>query len=197
MTSNKSKDWAKVVAEPVKHKTPAVDEDLEESLPQEEPLLSYPGHAELEEKLTQAEQALEKANENLLRTQAEMQNIQRRSRLDVEEAHKYGIKKLALELLLVVDNLERALAEGSALSDEFASFHKGVELTYKMFLDTLAKFGIQVIDPLGQEFNPTFHEAVAAEEAAGTKTNTVVRVLQKGYQLHDRLLRPAMVVVAK
>lgn len=197
MSSSKHKDWSKVAGQAVKDKHLSDDEVVTAESPHEEALLSYPAHEELEQKLTDAEQAAEKANENFLRAQAEIQNIQRRSRLDVEEAHKFGIKKLATELLQVVDNLERALAEGSSLSDELGSFHKGVELTHKMFLDALSKFGIQAIDPLGQAFNPAFHEAVATEAAPGVASNMVVRVLQKGYQLHDRLLRPAMVVVAK
>lgn len=174
------------------------DVENEAELP---PPLSY---AELQQKLEEAEQkaseATEKANENwdrLLRNQAETKNIQERLRRDVENAHKYGIEKFALDLLPVVDNLERAIE--SHLSDPSGkgSLLDGVELTLKMFYTTLDKFGIQAVDPKGQPFNPEFHQAVSVAEDPSVKPGSVINVLQKGFILNNRLIRPALVIVAK
>jgi len=174
-------------------------DDVEEAeLP---PPLSY---EELQQKLVETEQRAtaneEKAAENwdrLLRNQAETKNIQERLQRDVQNAHKYGIEKFALDLLPVVDNLERAIE--SHLSDPAGkgSLLDGVELTLKMFYTTLDKFGIQAVDPKGQPFNPEFHQAVSMQEDPKVKPGSVINVLQKGFILNNRLIRPALVIVAK
>lgn len=173
-------------------------DDTEAELP---PPLSY---EELVQKLEETEQRAnlseEKATENwdrLLRNQAETKNIQERMRRDIENAHKYGIEKFALDLLPVVDNLERAIE--SHLSDPSGkgSLLDGVELTLKMFYTTLDKFGIQAVDPKGQPFNPEFHQAVSMQDDPNGKSGSVINVLQKGFILNGRLIRPALVIVAK
>jgi len=134
--------------------------------------------------------------EETVRAKAEVQNMRRRSELDVEKAHKFGTEKFARELLSVVDNLERAIA--SAPEDEVVKpFLEGVEMTQKSFQDTLAKFKVDVIDPEGHPFDPALHQAISMVDAPDAEPNTVLNVVQKGYTNHGRLLRPAMVVVSK
>ena len=131
-----------------------------------------------------------------LRSQAEIQNIQRRAERDVTNAHKYALEKFAGSLLDVVDNLERAL--GAAPSEEPAvkALAEGVSLTHKLFTDVLKRFAVEAVDPIGAPFDPEQHQAVSMQPSATAEPNTVTAVFQKGYTLSGRLLRPAMVVVA-
>lgn len=132
-----------------------------------------------------------------LRSQAEIRNIQMRAEREVSNAHKYGIEKFANGLLEVADNLERAIA-AAPQDDANKNLVEGLQLTHRVFLETLKKFGVDVVDPAGQAFNAEFHQAVATQPAsAANPANTVVTVFQKGYTLSGRLLRPAMVVVAQ
>ena len=153
----------------------------------------------MRELATQLTAAEEKANQNwetVLRMQAEMENMRRRHEQSVAQSHKYSIEKIARELLPVVDNLERGLAQMKP--DEVSPLRTGVELTLKQLQSVLEKFAIKALDPLlGSPFDPTLHEAMTMRPANDMPPDSVVEVLQKGYQLHDRLLRPALVVVAK
>ena len=149
-------------------------------------------------KLAEAELVAEKAGNDLLRVQAEMQNLRRRTEQDVERAHKYGQEKFSAELLLVMDNLERALDSASQQDDEAVkAICDGVNLTLKSFMDCFAKFNIEVIDPIGEPFDPQLHQAMSIQENPEAEPNTVIAVMQKGYTLHGRVLRPAMVMVSK
>ncbi len=156
--------------------------------------LEHPSYEELEKLLTEA---VAKATENwdkVLRTQAEMNNMRSRFERDIASAHKFSVEKLVRELLPVIDNLERSLTvEG--VSD--VALREGVQLTLKMFQDGLAKFNVQAVDPINQAFNPALHEAMSTMVQPGVAAGTVLQVLQKGYLLHDRLIRPAFVIVAK
>lgn len=151
------------------------------------------------------EDARAKADEHwnqLLLAKAETENVRRRARQDTENAHKFGLEKFALELLPVKDSLEMGLASADAdkesSSDETVTHLKeGTELTLKMLVSALEKFGIEAVDPIGDTFDPALHQAMAMQESADHKPNTVMAVMQKGYQLNERLLRPAMVVVSK
>jgi molecular chaperone GrpE len=134
------------------------------------------------------------AREQVLRASAEMANVRRRAEQDIEKAHKFALERFAGELLPVVDNLERALA---AIPLEETVNREGVELTLKSLLGALEKHGVSLIDPHGQHFNPEHHQAIAMLDAPHAAPNSVVDVMQKGYSLHGRLLRPAMVAVAK
>jgi molecular chaperone GrpE len=150
------------------------------------------------ERLEAAESNLVSHREDVLRVQAEMQNLRRRTEQDVERAHKYGQEKFASELLVVIDNLERALQAVENPEDErIKPLCDGVQLTLKSFIDCFRKFTIEQIDPLGEPFNPQLHQAVVMHEAPDAEPNTVISVMQKGYTLHGRVLRPAMVVVSK
>jgi molecular chaperone GrpE len=150
------------------------------------------------EKLAQAELAAEKAHDDLLRVQAEMQNLRRRTEQDIEKAHKYGQEKFSAELLSVMDNLERALDAASAHENEAVkAIYDGVDLTLKSFSDCFSKFNIEAVDPLGEPFDPALHQAMSMQENPDVEPNTIIAVMQKGYTLHGRVIRPAMVMVAK
>ena len=146
--------------------------------------------------LEAAQEEIATLKEQMLRTQADMQNVRRRADLDVEKAHKFGLEKFANEMLSVVDNLERALA---AAGDDEATqaLREGVEMTLSGLVSSLAKFNIEQVDPTGETFNPELHQAMSMVESAEAAPNTVLAVMQKGYTLHGRLLRPAMVMVSK
>ena len=133
-----------------------------------------------------------------LRAQAEIQNIRRRAEQDVEKAHKFALEKFSKELLTVVDNLERGLAAlDNAVTDETTqALVDGVEMTHKEFISTLGKFGVAAVGVVGEAFNPELHQAISMQPAEGIESNHISVVLQKGYTLQGRVLRPAMVMVA-
>ena len=150
------------------------------------------------EKLAEAELAAEKAQDDLLRVQAEMQNLRRRTEQDIEKAHKFGQEKFSTELLSVMDNLERALDAASEHENEAAkAIYDGVDLTLKSFSDCFSKFNIETVDPVGEPFDPALHQAMSMQENTDVEPNTIIAVMQKGYTLHGRVIRPAMVMVAK
>lgn len=181
------------------------DDDVEESSFHDESLedeeisgiLEHPSYIELEKKLTKAE---ELANENWnqhLRTQAELENVRRRAERDVNQAHKYSLEKIVGDLLPVADSLDQALLSEVGSNDLAKKIHQGIELTMSLFLKTLEKHGVKQINPLGETFNPELHQAIATRPSDEYGPNAVVEVLQKGYTLNDRLIRPALVVVAE
>ncbi len=147
--------------------------------------------------LEQLREQLAGAEDRFLRVQAEAQNMVRRAERDVDNARKFALERFAGALLPVLDNLERALAAMGDPTDATRALGEGVQLTLKSFSDVLQKFDVQTVDPAGQPFNPELHQAMAMIEQPGTAPNSVVQVMQKGYTLNGRLLRPAMVVVAK
>lgn len=131
------------------------------------------------------------------RAKAEIANQRRRAELEVDKARKFAVEKFAEELLPVIDSLERAI-EASQIEDEVVvPLREGIEMTHKMFIDGVAKFNLEVIDPTGEMFNPEHHQAMSMVEAEGAEPNSVISVMQKGYLLNGRLVRPAMVMVAK
>ncbi|MBM89650.1 MAG: nucleotide exchange factor GrpE [Gammaproteobacteria bacterium] len=150
------------------------------------------------EKLAVAEEAAQTAKDDLLRVQAEMQNLRRRTEQNIEKAHKYGQEKFSTELLSVMDNLERALTSASQHEDESVkAIYDGVDLTLKSFTDCFNKFSIVALDPMGEPFDPQLHQAMSIQENPEVEPNTVIGVMQKGYTLNGRVLRPAMVMVSK
>lgn len=158
--------------------------------------LEHIPYEEMEAKLNEAET---KANDNwdkFLRSQAELENVRRRFDRDITSAHKYGNEKLILELLPIIDGIERGLALAWQ-QDEAKKIHEGMAMTLNMLLKALEKFGVKQIDPMDKQFDPTWHQAISTKEDPNAKPNTILEVLQKGYILNDRLLRPALVVVAK
>ena len=147
----------------------------------------------LEETLKQAELNAQEHHDAWLRAKAEAENIRKRAQNDVASAHKYAIENFSSELLAVKDSLEAALAVDNTTLENLKS---GVELTLKQLVSAFAKFNIIEIDPHGEKFDPHRHQAISMVPSDAAP-NTVVTVLQKGYQLHERILRPAMVMIAK
>lgn len=147
--------------------------------------------------LAQARMSAEENWDKLVRMQAEMENLRRRTEKDLQNAHKYALEKFAKELLVVLDSLELGIQAATGDAPEVAKLREGNELTLKQFRSVLEKFNIVAVEPLGQKFNPDVHQAMAMEPSATAEPNTVVKVFQKGYVLNDRLLRPAMVVIAQ
>jgi len=142
--------------------------------------------------------ALAEQRDLVLRAQAEIQNMRRRCEADVEKAHKFALERFSAELLSVVDNLERALAAvPDTGSEPVKALCEGVELTLKGFLEILSKFNIQQINPVGAPFDPQLHQAITMMVNPQVEPNTVLDVMQKGYTLSGRVIRPAMVVVAR
>lgn len=180
---------------------PGVDENNEVESNEAEQAEANDEQSQLVEalqKLTQAETVIAHQKDEVLRVQAEMQNLRRRSEQDVEKAHKYGQEKLSSELLAVMDNLERALQVNMDREDEAVKgLLEGVELTLKSFVDCFKKFGIEQVDPLGEPFDPQLHQAMSLQENPNVEPDTVTAVMQKGYTLHGRVIRPAMVMVSK
>lgn len=148
------------------------------------------------------EEAQNKAEENYseyLRARADLENTRKRSLKDIDNARKFSIEKFAKELLNVLDSFDQGLQATEGMeSAEISSVREGISLTKKMFLDTMLKFGVQAINvEPGVQFNPAEHEAIAAQESEDHEPNTVLVVVQSGYALNDRILRPARVIVAK
>ncbi|MGB2375822.1 MAG: nucleotide exchange factor GrpE [Porticoccaceae bacterium] len=188
----------------------------QETKPEDTSAKSQQSEAEMEEKLQpeaevdqselseesehnqveELQQKLTTLGEQLLREQAEMQNVRRRAQRDVESAHKYALEKFASELLSVVDNLERAIDAIDADDESQKAVAEGLELTLKTFIDVLAKYNVEPVEPEGQPFDADLHQAVSTVPNNEVEPNTVINVFQKGYTLNGRLIRPAMVVVS-
>ncbi|MGB2400623.1 MAG: nucleotide exchange factor GrpE [Porticoccaceae bacterium] len=170
----------------VDEKLQAEEEIDQPELPEEQP----------ENQIEELQQKLSTLGEQLLREQAEMQNVRRRAQRDIESAHKYALEKFASELLSVVDNLERAIEAIDAEDEAQKAVAEGLELTLKTFIDVLAKYNVEAVDPEGQPFDAELHQAVSTVPNNDVEANTVINVFQKGYTLNGRLIRPAMVVVS-
>ena len=153
---------------------------------------------ELEEQLkTQIEEAANKEQDILLRSRAEIENLRRRTEQDIEKAHKFALEKFSKDILNTIDNLERALATPANKEDESVkALFDGVELTLKELVSTVGRFGVEAVGVVGEAFNPDLHQAISMQPAEGFESNQISVVLQKGYTLNGRVIRPAMVMVA-
>lgn len=186
----------------------AAEESLPESLPEsvQQPAdsgaaaASEPAEAgedaSLENALAAAEQDLAKHREGMLRMQAEMENLRKRLQREVEKSRKFALERIMKDLLQVRDSMDRGL-EVAGESATVESLREGQQLTQKMLAKVMQDHGLEVIDPLGQAFDPELHQAMTVMPSAEAAENTVLEVLQKGFRLHERLLRPAMVVVSR
>ena len=152
---------------------------------------------ELEQALAESQAKVEEQVDSVTRAAASEANIRRRAAQDVEKARKFALEKFANELLPVIDNMERALDGTDAEAEETKAIYEGVELTLKGFISTVDKFGLKVVNPQGEAFNPEHHQAIGMQPSPDFPANTVMMVMQKGYILNDRLLRPAMVMVSQ
>jgi molecular chaperone GrpE len=181
----------------------AADETTEESSAAEDAADAAESAEEAVEEIAEAELTVEHlldelagAKDAAMRAQAEAQNARRRAEQEVEKARKFALERFAGDLLPVVDNLERAL-EAAAAEPEANAIAEGVDLTLKSMLEVLKKFNIEVVDPTGEPFDPQLHQAMTMVPNPDMEPNTVMDVMQKGYTLNSRLIRPAMVVVSK
>lgn len=166
-----------------------LDRQIEAEKSQEHPEVKT-----LKSEVVKLQRAIEEGRDKLIRAQAEMENIRRRSKIDVEKAHKFSLEQFSKELLPVIDSLEKALDSAT----EADRIHlEGIELTLKLFQEVLKKFGIKAIFPLHEPFDPMLHEAVSAIPNPEVEPHTVLQVFQKGYDLNGRLIRPAKVVVSQ
>ncbi len=153
--------------------------------------------AQLEAALLASEQRVKEQQDSVLRAKAEVENMRRRSEQEVDKARKFALNRFAEELLPVIDNLERAIQAADMENEAIKPIVEGVELTHKTFISTIEKFGLKEINPEGEAFNPEFHQAMSIQESPDHDSNTVMLVMQKGYELNGRVVRPAMVMVAK
>lgn len=147
--------------------------------------------------LEEARAEAENYRDQLLRTRAEMENVRKRAERDVEAARKYALERFATDLLGVRDSLELGLQAAEQESGSLDKLKEGMDLTARMLVQAMEKFGIEAMDPAGETFDPSYHEAVSTQESDEHEPNTVLSVMQKGYLLNGRVLRPAMVVVSK
>jgi grpE len=169
--------------------------DVEEQKQVEDPLEE--AIARVQELEAQLAETAKKEQDLLLRTRAEIDNIRRRTEQDVEKAHKFALEKFAKDILNTIDNLERALATPANMEDEsIKALFNGVDLTLKELLATVARFGVEPVGVVGEVFNPDLHQAISMQPMEGFETNQITTVLQKGYLLNGRVIRPAMVMVA-
>ncbi|UUM29962.1 nucleotide exchange factor GrpE [Vibrio japonicus] len=153
--------------------------------------------AQLEAALLSSEAKIQEQKDSVLRAKAEVENMRRRTEQEIDKARKYALNKFAEELLPVIDNLERAIQAADSEAEVVKPILEGVELTHKTFVDVVAKFGLKEINPEGEAFNPEMHQAMSIQESPDHESNTVMFVMQKGYELNGRVIRPAMVMVAK
>ncbi|WP_294945985.1 nucleotide exchange factor GrpE [Sulfurivirga sp.] len=181
----------------------AQDTAQENTAPEQDPAMEDLEQAEqqVEEDLQKAlEEARQQAADHwdaLLRVKADMENLRRRTRIDVENAHKFALEKFVNELLPVLDSMEMGIQAAEKEGATVETLKEGMEMTFKMMLDVLSRFGVERIDPVGESFDPQKHEAMTMVPSAEHEPNTVMDVIQKGYSLNERLVRPARVVVSK
>jgi molecular chaperone GrpE len=155
------------------------------------------GHAELTALLEDARGKADEHWDQVVRIQAEMDNLRKRTERDLANAHKFALERFANELLPVKDSLELGLAAFTAENPDPEKLREGVELTLQMLTNAMGKFEIREVNPQDERFNPDFHQAMSMQERDDVESGTVVTVVQKGYLLNERLLRPAMVIVSK
>jgi len=152
---------------------------------------------ELELALATAQATVSDQKDSVIRAKAEVDNVRRRAAQDVEKSRKFALEKFSTEMLTTVDNLERALQSIDKEDESKKAVIEGVELTLQGLISSLEKFGVKAVDPQDQPFNPEFHQAMSMQEVPDVAPNTVIAVMQKGYELNGRLIRPAMVMVSK
>jgi molecular chaperone GrpE len=186
--------------EPLSEHKEIIEEIVEETATDEDEAAEQESNLELsvDERLVEALGQLSESKDAVLRAEAEMQNVRRRTERDVENAHKYGIERFLQNLLPVVDSIEKSIESADQADlDDNDPVIEGIRLCYKLLLDVLEREQVKVVDPLGEPFDPNEHEAMSMVENPDVEPNSVIAVMQKGYKLNNRLVRPAMVMVSK
>lgn len=197
--SNKKDKWKEFAEKQQQSEAETADQvsDVESPVDTEEAGLEFPSHSKLEDQLTAAEQKADDYKNQMLRMQAELENVRRRAERDVANAHKYGSEKLLSDMLPVVDSLIRGMEIPEAKDPHVKAMRDGMQLTLDLFEKALAKHGLDVIDPaVGEAFDPQQHEAMSMQQDPEAESNTILQVIQKGYSLNGRVIRAAMVIVA-
>ena len=189
--------------EPVDMNEAAVQNAAEVTEQGEDPILGAEGveqipvgNNELEQRIEELENQLGQAKDQALRAHAEAQNIKRRAEQDVEKAHKFALDKFVGELIPVMDSLEKGMESAEQAEGNHEAMLEGMRLIQKQFLDAMGKFKVEQVNPVGEPFDPNFHQAISMVPNPDMEANTVMDVFQKGYVLHGRVVRPAMVVVS-
>ncbi len=159
--------------------------------------LDHPSYKKLEQELTEMEQKVHDYWNQVLRARAEVENIQNRAEKEVVNARKFALEKFALEILQVADSLDQGLQLQVGDNDLAKKIHQGLELTHTLMHTVMEKFGIKSLNPVGEKFDPNAHKAISMIESGDVDSGIIISVMQKGYTLNDRVIRPAMVVVAK
>lgn len=194
-SSHESQSDSELIAEVLEQTSASLaEESIEENAVVEEDQFDI---ASLQQQLEVAKQQAADNLDKAMRSLADMENLKRRVQKDLDDERKYGLTKFAKELLSVIDSLELGIQAANGDSPEVAKLREGSELTIRQFESVFAKFNIEAINPLGDIFNPELHQAMVMQPTSSAEPNTVINVFQKGYMLNGRLLRPAMVVVAK
>ncbi len=198
MAENKTKEQTKSPEfdASVEEQIPTVEETLEaadEALEQAQEAVSE----DIEALLAESRAEADKHRDMALRIQADMENLRRRTRIDVENAHKYALDKFVDALIPAMDSMEMGIEAASKEGATLESIREGVSITFKQLLDVLNEFNVERIDPKGEKFDPQQHEAMTMISSPDHDSNTVVDVIQKGYSLNERLIRPARVIVAQ
>ncbi|MGF1770466.1 nucleotide exchange factor GrpE [Enterovibrio makurazakiensis] len=152
---------------------------------------------ELEAALEASEEKVKEQQDSVLRARADIENMRRRTEQEIDKARKFALERFANELLPVIDNMERAVEMADKQDEAIKPMLEGVELTLQTMKSSVEKFGLKELNPHGEPFNPEFHQAMSIQESAEHAPNTVMLVMQKGYELNGRVVRPAMVMVSK
>ena len=173
------------------------DESLDGDIDADAPGDGDESNESIEQQLEKAQVTIKDYWDQIMRLKAEMENNRKRAGRDIENAHKFALRNFAESLLPIVDSMELAQQAAEADNASLASIVEGTQLTMSMFIQALEKHGLKQIDPLGEVFDPEQHQAISMIEDKKAESNTVINVMQKGFLLNDRLVRPAMVVVAK
>lgn len=191
------KEWPTESAEGPAESTSELNSDKAEQADSETPALDHPSYKKLEQELTDMEQKVHDYWNQVLRARAEVENIQNRAEKDVVNARKYALEKFAVELLQVADSLDQGLQLQVGENDLAKSIHQGLELTHTLMHSVMEKYGIKLQNPMGEKFDPNLHKAISMVESPDVESGTIINVMQKGYTLNERVIRPAMVVVSK
>jgi len=173
-------------------------EDLPSIKEDEQVDVDEPTYDELQKQVETLEAKVQENHNKYLRAAADKDNFRKRMEREIDGARKYAVESIIKELLPILDSMEQGLSiAGKDNEETIKSMHEGMLMTMKMFQDLLAKFGVEILHPEGEKFDPHLHEAMSMVEDDKAKSNTVIQVIQKGYTLHGRVVRPARVIVCK